>query len=159
MSCLLRVTNFDRLVLFWTISPLNRWGPSLKVANMSLCFQRRMSAPNRTTVAVSNAVSTRWAATSVPVTRAMSWRLTSAAVRVSTGEDSQQPRSPCHLHPKALHTLSYPNAISTVIRKHLKRSQQSGLRRWGRCDFRDLCQNNSSFISVLNYRLSFGAKC
>lgn len=59
VSCLLRVTSFDQLVLFWTISPLNRGGPSLKVANVSLCFQRRMSAPNRTTVAVSNAVSTR----------------------------------------------------------------------------------------------------
>lgn len=32
-------------------------------------------------------------------------------------EDSQEPPSPCHLHPKALYTVSHPNTISTVFQK------------------------------------------
>lgn len=81
-----------------------------------------MSAPSRTTVAVSNAVSTRWAATNAPVTQAMSWLLTSAAVRVSIGREVSRlarcviktlGRLTCKLHrliPALIRTLIYKHA-------------------------------------------------
>lgn len=57
--------------------------PSPSAAHPPCPAQRWTSAPGPTTAAASSAVSTPWAATSAPVTLAMSWHLTNAAARVS----------------------------------------------------------------------------